>query len=121
MLTQVEANYLNVQLYRCHFQRNHKSCAYAELLVAILIFRYRIEDLLKPKFNPPIGPEPAPDSLIRMLAEGDPDGSPARFFPVMESNSTGRIQMAREFHSAILKLAGEVEANIEELEAANRS
>lgn len=121
MLTQVEANYLNVQLYECHFRRNHKSCAYAELLVAILMFRYRIEDLLKSKFKPPIGPDPAPDSLIRLLTEGDPDGSPARFFPVMKSNSMGRIQMAREFHSAILKLASEVEANIEELEAVNRS
>jgi hypothetical protein len=107
-------------LYRCAFRKDHKSCSVFDFYVAVLRVHARLQDELK-EFNirwPVVGPDPAPDIVREILGDGDPDGNPARYFPVAAgANIAGRIDVATKLQSALLKITGELEVNIKELKA----
>ncbi|HYJ05912.1 MAG TPA: hypothetical protein VEX43_12320 [Chthoniobacterales bacterium] len=107
-------------LYRCAFRKDYKSCSVLDVYVAVTRVHARLQDELK-EFNirwPVVGPDPAPDIVRDILGEGDPDGNPARYFPVAAgANIAGRIDVATKLHSALQKISGELEANINQLRA----
>jgi len=101
-------------VFDCTLRREHKKCALLDYYIVTTGVKLVLDEELG--FRAPIGPDPSPEENHL-----DTHGTQPMFFPLTTlEDDTRRVEVAVKLHSAMKKIIGELEANINELKSSKK-